>query len=175
MLKVGIHGDDAIAAGAAQPGAKRRLVPEIPGQADILDPLVRARCSLDNVKRCVGAAVVHDNYFVQALRKRASNLIEQARARARAAGVLVRFDEGDAESLPYEDAEFDLVVSLIGAMFASDLGHWDVPDATGVLPEAFELVERGLVTTDDFRAFTHDHALALWGPRLFADTVLASR
>ena len=61
----------------------------------------------------------------------------------------------------------------LGAMFASDLGHWDVPDAMHVLPEAWELVERGLVTTDDFRAFTHDHALALWGPKLFADTVLA--
>lgn len=48
----------------------------------------------------------------------ASNLIEQARARARAEGLDVRFDEGDAEMLPYEDAEFDLVVSLIGAMFA---------------------------------------------------------
>ena len=29
-----------------------------------------------------------------------------------------RFDEGDAESLPYDDASFDLVLSLIGAMFA---------------------------------------------------------
>ncbi|HEV7524112.1 MAG TPA: amidohydrolase family protein [Acidimicrobiia bacterium] len=63
----------------------------------------------------------------------------------------------------------------LGAMFASDLGHWDVPDATQVLPEAWELVERGLVTTDAFRAFTHDHALELWGPKLFADTVLAPR
>jgi hypothetical protein len=60
------------------------------------------------------------------------------------------------------------------AMFASDLGHWDVPDATTVLPEAWELVERGLVTTEQFRAFTHDHALALWGPSLFAGTVVAS-
>ncbi len=48
----------------------------------------------------------------------AANLIEQARARARAENVDVRFDEGDAEMLPYQDAEFDLVVSLIGAMFA---------------------------------------------------------
>jgi len=48
----------------------------------------------------------------------ASNLIEQARARAQAEGVEARFDEGDAETLPYEDAAFDLVVSLIGAMFA---------------------------------------------------------
>jgi SAM-dependent methyltransferase len=48
----------------------------------------------------------------------APNLIEQARERARAEGVDVRFEEGDAEQLPYEDASFDLVVSLIGAMFA---------------------------------------------------------
>ena len=48
----------------------------------------------------------------------ASNLIEQARARASAEGVDVRFDEGDAEMLPCDDAAFDLVVSLIGAMFA---------------------------------------------------------
>jgi SAM-dependent methyltransferase len=48
----------------------------------------------------------------------ASNLIDQARVRARARGVDAQFDEGDAESLPYEDASFDLVVSLIGAMFA---------------------------------------------------------
>lgn len=46
----------------------------------------------------------------------ATNSIEQARAQAE--GLDVRFDEGDAEMLPYEDASFDLVVSLIGAMFA---------------------------------------------------------
>ncbi len=48
----------------------------------------------------------------------ASNLIEQARARAAAEGLDARFEEGDAEMLPCEDAAFDLVVSLIGAMFA---------------------------------------------------------
>ena len=48
----------------------------------------------------------------------ATNLIEQAQVRAAAAGVKARFDEGDAEMLPYADASFDLVVSLIGAMFA---------------------------------------------------------
>lgn len=48
----------------------------------------------------------------------ASNLIEQARERAEAEGVEARFDEGDAEMLPYEDGSFELVVSLIGAMFA---------------------------------------------------------
>jgi SAM-dependent methyltransferase len=48
----------------------------------------------------------------------ASNLIERARARAQGEGLRVRFEEGDAEALPFEDASFDVVVSLIGAMFA---------------------------------------------------------
>ena len=48
----------------------------------------------------------------------ATNLVEQARARAQAENLDAHFDEGDAEMLPYEDGSFDLVVSLIGAMFA---------------------------------------------------------
>jgi SAM-dependent methyltransferase len=48
----------------------------------------------------------------------ASNLILSARSRAAEAGVDVRFDEGDAEELPYPSQSFDLVLSLIGAMFA---------------------------------------------------------
>ena len=48
----------------------------------------------------------------------AGNLVERARTRANAEGLNVRFEEADAESLPFEDASFDVVVSLIGAMFA---------------------------------------------------------
>jgi SAM-dependent methyltransferase len=48
----------------------------------------------------------------------ASNLIAEAQARAKAESLSARFDEGDAENLPYEDASFDLVVTLFGAMFA---------------------------------------------------------
>ncbi len=48
----------------------------------------------------------------------ATNSIEQARARAEDEGLDARFDEGDAEMLPYEDASFDVVASLFGAMFA---------------------------------------------------------
>ncbi len=48
----------------------------------------------------------------------APNLLEQARERSHAEGLKVQFDEGDAEQLPYEDASFDLVVSMFGAMFA---------------------------------------------------------
>ena len=48
----------------------------------------------------------------------ASNLIESARARAEADRLRVRFEEGDAEALPFEDGMFHVVVSLIVAMFA---------------------------------------------------------
>jgi SAM-dependent methyltransferase len=48
----------------------------------------------------------------------ATNLLEQARARAESEGLTIQFDEGDAENLPYDDAAFDVVVSMFGAMFA---------------------------------------------------------
>ena len=48
----------------------------------------------------------------------ASNLVEQARQKALAEGLQIQFDEGDAENLPYTDASFDVVMSLIGSMFA---------------------------------------------------------
>jgi SAM-dependent methyltransferase len=47
-----------------------------------------------------------------------ASLVAQARARAAQEGLAVAADEGDAESLPYQDASFDVVVSLFGAMFA---------------------------------------------------------
>lgn len=50
----------------------------------------------------------------------ATNWIERARARAAEENLPVRFEEGDAEALPYDDGEFDVVASLIGAMFAPD-------------------------------------------------------
>jgi ubiquinone/menaquinone biosynthesis C-methylase UbiE len=48
----------------------------------------------------------------------ASNLIAQARSRAAVHGLAIEFTEGDAESLPYPPASFDLVISMFGVMFA---------------------------------------------------------
>jgi ubiquinone/menaquinone biosynthesis C-methylase UbiE len=48
----------------------------------------------------------------------APNLLEQARKRAAAEHLEIRFDEGDAEELPYQDHEFDTVLTMFGAMFA---------------------------------------------------------
>ena len=51
----------------------------------------------------------------------------------------------------------------LNALFGSDIGHFDVPDMLEVLPEAFELVEDGLITAQDFRDFTFANAVRLWG------------
>ena len=47
-------------------------------------------------------------------------LLERARARASAEGLSVRFEEADAENLPYPDASFDIVLSTFGVMFTPD-------------------------------------------------------
>jgi SAM-dependent methyltransferase len=48
----------------------------------------------------------------------AANSILAARGRAASEGLDARFEEGDAEDLPYADASFDVVSSIFGAMFA---------------------------------------------------------
>jgi predicted TIM-barrel fold metal-dependent hydrolase len=51
------------------------------------------------------------------------------------------------------NARMNPLGAKLRAMFSSDLGHWDVEDMTGILPEAFELVEHELVSEADFRDF----------------------
>jgi SAM-dependent methyltransferase len=48
----------------------------------------------------------------------ATNWLERARTRASAEGLNITFEEGDAEALPYQDAQFEAVTSMFGAMFA---------------------------------------------------------
>jgi hypothetical protein len=63
-------------------------------------------------------------------------------------------------------------------IFASDIGHWDVPDFRGVLPEAWELVEDGHVDLADFRAFTCQNIADLLlgtNPNFFDGTVIEGR
>jgi len=63
----------------------------------------------------------------------------------------------------------------LNALFSSDIGHFDVPDMTEVVPEAYELVEHELITSDDFRDFMFTNAVRFWGevnPDFFKGTVV---
>jgi hypothetical protein len=53
--------------------------------------------------------------------------------------------------------------AALRVFFGSDIGHWDVCDFRETLPEAYEQVEHGRLTPEDFRAFVFDNALALYG------------
>jgi len=48
----------------------------------------------------------------------AQNLVDQANRRASTEGLAVEIRQGDAESLPFPEESFDVVMSLIGSMFA---------------------------------------------------------
>jgi predicted TIM-barrel fold metal-dependent hydrolase len=63
----------------------------------------------------------------------------------------------------------------LSAFFSSDIGHFDVPDMTEVVPEAYELVEHGLLDDDDFRDFMFANAVRFWGevnPDFFKGTAV---
>ncbi len=61
------------------------------------------------------------------------------------------------------------------AIFSSDIGHWDVPDMTEVLEEAYELVEEQIITEADFRDFVFTNPASLYAgmnPDFFKGTVV---
>ena len=68
--------------------------------------------------------------------------------------------------------------SKLNAIFSSDIGHFDVIDMRHPLPEAYELVEDGHITADNFRDFTFANAVKLWGtqnPKFFEGTRVAKQ
>jgi len=74
---------------------------------------------------------------------------------------------------------FNTRVNPFGArlktLFGSDIGHWDVPDMTAVVEEGYELVEKGLITEEDFRAFVFTNPVSFYtglNPDFFNGTVV---
>jgi hypothetical protein len=66
----------------------------------------------------------------------------------------------------------------LNAIFSSDIGHFDVPDMADVVPEAYELVEHGLIDDADFKDFMFTNAVRFWGevnPDFFRGTVVAKQ
>jgi predicted TIM-barrel fold metal-dependent hydrolase len=79
-----------------------------------------------------------------------------------------------ANALAFAEHMTPLGVRL-NAVFGSDIGHFDVPDMTAVLAEAWELPEEGLMTAEDFRDFTFANAVRMHGgmnPDFFQGTAV---
>jgi predicted TIM-barrel fold metal-dependent hydrolase len=64
----------------------------------------------------------------------------------------------------------------LNAIYSSDIGHFDVIDMRNPLPEAYELVEKELISPDNFRDFVFANSVHLWGtqnPTFFEGTAVA--
>jgi predicted TIM-barrel fold metal-dependent hydrolase len=84
--------------------------------------------------------------------------------------------EGDD---PLVGLAYDRRVNPLGAqlrpMMGSDLGHWDVPSFTMPLVEAYELVEDGILTPEQFKEFVNTNAVRFYagtGSSFFAGTAV---
>ncbi len=63
----------------------------------------------------------------------------------------------------------------MNAILGSDIGHWDVPDMTKVMVEAYEMVDDGFMDDNDFRDFTYGNVVRMhtgMNPDFFKGTVV---
>lgn len=63
----------------------------------------------------------------------------------------------------------------INAIYSSDVGHWDVPDLTAPLAESWELVEEGVISEADFKAYVFSNPYKLYteaNPNFFKGTAI---
>jgi len=93
-----------------------------------LGPVLVDACRISRGRRVLDVAAGTGNVAIRAATAGAAVVasdltpenFEAGRRAALAAGVEVEWIEGDAEALPFEDEEFDVVTSCFGAMFAPD-------------------------------------------------------
>jgi ubiquinone/menaquinone biosynthesis C-methylase UbiE len=84
------------------------------------------RLNIQSGMKVLDVACGNGNLAIPAARKGADvtgidiaeNLIEAGKERASEAGLNIKFEQGDAEAMPYDDDSFDLVMTQFGAMFA---------------------------------------------------------
>lgn len=97
-------------------------------------PVLAEACGIAPGQRVLDVAAGTGNVAIRAAMRGASVVasdittenFEAGRAEAEANGVEVEWVKGDAQQLPFDDGEFDVVTSLFGAIFAPD--HQRVSD-----------------------------------------------
>jgi len=99
-----------------------------------LGPRLVEACDIGEGMRVLDVAAGTGNAAIRAAERGATvtasdltpELLEAGRRRAEADGLELEWAEADAESLPFDDESFDVVMSSIGAMFAPR--HQEVAD-----------------------------------------------
>ncbi len=88
----------------------------------------------------------------------------------RAEDIVAQFDrfyfgcEADETTISWAfAAEVNPHGAVLRPVLGSDLGHWDVADMRAVLTEAYEMVENGQLSSEQFQAFACDNAIRLHG------------
>jgi SAM-dependent methyltransferase len=99
-----------------------------------LGPVLVEACDIGPNQRVLDVAAGTGNASIPAAQRGATviasdltpELLDAGRSRAEAEGAQLEWREADAEHLPFDDEDFDVVMSCIGAMFAPH--HQDVAD-----------------------------------------------
>ena len=94
----------------------------------IVSELLIESLDLHSTERVLDVATGSGNAALAAARRGCSvigidyvpALLDRARQRADAEGLVAEFEQGDAEALAFDDGSFDVVSSVFGAMFAPD-------------------------------------------------------
>jgi predicted TIM-barrel fold metal-dependent hydrolase len=120
----------------------------------------RQRADLDAV-RAFFARAEHRPDDVDDWRACGIETVDDFRAR-----FVDRFFFGCEADDPLNASAFNARGNALGArlqaVFGSDMGHWDVRDLSGILVEAHELVDDGLITDADFRDFAFTNPARLY-------------
>jgi len=103
-------------------GDYSRLAEVLEGHAEAL----AGACDVEPGTSVLDVAAGNGNFALAAARRGAivtatdltPRMVELGRARSVAAGASIEWREADAEQLPFEDASFDIVASVFGALFA---------------------------------------------------------
>jgi len=86
--------------------------------------------------------------------------------------------EADDRTIAYAFSPANSHGFQLKPIFSSDIGHWDAGDITGVVEEAYELVEDGILTEDQFAQFVFRNPAQLFldqNPRFFDGTPVEGR
>src|ERR1700682_1278340 len=83
--------------------------------------------------------------------------------------------ESDDPTVTYAFSPANPFGAKLGAILSSDISHFDVPDMTEVLEEAWELVEEKGMSEKELHAFSFGTPVRLWAslnPDFFKGTVV---